>query len=437
MADIGLETYEIFKQIENTSSKNDKVAIIKANSGNEEFKSFLKFLYDEMITTGLSSKKINKKISLKDVDTKEFEEPMQVMNYLMKFNTGTDTIIYSVQRFLETIEDEEYKEFLKSVFTKSYKCGITSGSVNKALGKDFIKEFKVQLAHPYSKFSDKVNDWFGITQKLDGHRTLAIIKDGNVTFRTRKGHEINGLDELKEDFLNFYQSGKAVVFDGEVTIEDDSIPMEKVFQETSKLLRKDGIKTGLKFNMFDFIPYEDFFDGETVLRYKERRMSLTHLFNHNSYKPRHIGLVKMLYSGYDKDEIGKWLAYALENGWEGIMLNLDTPYYCKRHSGILKVKEFSDCDVLVSDVFEGQGKYEGTLGGIVIDYKDWKVKVGSGFTDEQRDYFWKNKDEIVGKIVQVQHFGETTNQKDEALSLRFPVFKNTRLDKTLEDISYE
>ena len=52
--------YSIFKEIENTSGKNDKIAIIKANSDHIEFTEYLKLLYDDMIVTGLSSTKIGK-----------------------------------------------------------------------------------------------------------------------------------------------------------------------------------------------------------------------------------------------------------------------------------------------------------------------------------------------------------------------------------------
>ena len=77
------------------------------------------------------------------------------------------------------------------------------------------------------------------------------------------------------------------------------------------------------------------------------------------------------------------------------------------------------------------------LGGITIDYKSNLVSVGSGFTDEERDYYWNNKDEIIGKIVDIQFFEESTNQKDDGISLRFPTFKSVRSDKTEDDINYD
>ena len=89
------------------------------------------------------------------------------------------------------------------------------------------------------------------------------------------------------------------------------------------------------------------------------------------------------------------------------------------------------CDIMCLRVEEGEGKYEGKLGKIICDYKGYELGVGSGFTDEEREYFWNNPQKIINKIVEVQYFEESKNSKGE-LSLRFPVFKWVREDKNKE-----
>ena len=69
------------------------------------------------------------------------------------------------------------------------------------------------------------------------------------------------------------------------------------------------------------------------------------------------------------------------------------------------------------------------MGLIKCDYKGYELGVGSGFTDEQRHYYWKHRDEIVGKIVQIKYKGETKN-KQGGLSVQFPIFEIVRDDKT-------
>lgn len=433
------QVYEIFKQIEETSSKNDKVQIIKDNADNKKFKEYLKFLYDDMITTGLSTKKINKKIKIDGVETiRGFDDDLSVMEFLTNHNTGTDKIILAIQNYLNLL-DEPYREFMKKVLSKSYKCGITKSSVNKALGKGFIRDFKVQLAHSYDKFTDRVDEFF-LTQKLDGHRTLVKIDENhNVTFRTRKGHEVLGLNQITEDIKKIVTVGSsgAVILDGEITIADESVANDKIFQETSKLLRKDGDKVGLRFNVFDVLPYGEFLEGKSTQQYSERRNALDYLFSKNSVETPYLTLVPVIYQGKDKEVIPELLKQYTDLGHEGLMLNNAKGFYqTKRTPDLLKIKSFFSCDGIVKDIFEGSGKYEGMLGGIYITFEDQVVRVGSGFTDDERKLYWDNPETIIGSVGEYQYFEQTTNQKG-GTDLRFATWKSLRDDKNVEDINYE
>lgn len=449
---MSFSVYEIFESIKNTSGKNDKIEIIKSHGDNIEFQEFLKFLYDEMITTGLSAKKINKQVKPQAGIVTHFQTPLAVMGYVSEFNTGTDNNILHVQTYLHGLE-EPYQTFMSDVLSKSYKCGITASSINKALGKGFIAEFKVQLAHPYEKFADRVDDTFYLTLKLDGHRTLVFIifEDGKVSdikFRTRKGHEITGLNEIKNEMMNSLNAIKFaktenIVLDGEITILDDYTNPESVFQSTSKIIRKDGEKTGLKFHVFDCLKESDFWLGKSRLIYTERRGAIEAMFKNCFVNTKYIVKVPTLYSGSDVAEIAKWSDKVTKLGYEGIMLNTSGGFYqTKRTPDLLKVKKFHSADILCTDVFEGEGRLSGTLGGIYVDFKGTKVGVGTGFTDEQRDYYWNNQDKIVGEIVEIKYFEESTNQKDDSISLRFPVFqdlkfKTIRDDKGEGDVNYD
>ena len=120
---------------------------------------------------------------------------------------------------------------------------------------------------------------------------------------------------------------------------------------------------------------------------------------------------------------------------EGVMVNLDTPYECKRTKNLIKVKKFYTYDLLVTGVEEGTGKNAGKLGAVIVDFKGNPVKVGSGFTDTQRENIWRCPDMIVGSVIEVK-YKEVTKNKDTGLeSLQFPVFVGIRED--LKEVSYE
>ena len=427
--------YSIFKEIENTSGKNDKIAIIKANSDNNEFKEYLKFLYDDMIVTGLSSKKIGKEID-ESFDT-YFEDEIEVMNYLRNNNTGRDIDIANVQNFIDSyLSDDRWVKFLEEVFTKSYKCGITSSSVNKAIP-DLIPTFSCQLAHPYEKHADKVKSAFYLTQKLDGHRTLVRINGEKITFRTRKGHEIFGLDEIERELRGLFPklSGFDIVLDGEITVIDESV--EDVFGETSKIIRKDGSKTGLKFHIFDAVTHEEFVNGVSEFPYSDRRHDMDIVSEVFFGEAVFSSILPVLYHGDDINEIAKWSNWATDNGHEGIMLNIGSGLYkTKRTSDLLKVKKFHSCDGIVKDMYEGTGKYVGMLGGVVVTFENQLANIGSGFTDNERKIYWDNPELIINKVCEYQYFEKTENQNG-GTDLRFATWKMIREDKDENDLNYE
>ena len=62
------------------------------------------------------------------------------------------------------------------------------------------------------------------------------------------------------------------------------------------------------------------------------------------------------------------------------------------------------------------------LSAIFVEHKGNTVRVGSGFTIEQRQHLLKHPEDIMNKVVTVQYFEESQNQNGE-FSLRFPVLK--------------
>ena len=93
------------------------------------------------------------------------------------------------------------------------------------------------------------------------------------------------------------------------------------------------------------------------------------------------------------------------------------------------------CDLKIIDFEEGEGNFKGTLGATLVEYKDNIVKVGSGYSLEERNYIWKHKKELIGRIMEVSYFEESINSKTGLASLRFPVFKNIR--EIGKEVSYE
>ena len=418
------EVIKIFKQIQNTSSTNDKKAIIAANKDNELFKKCLVFLLDSNIVTGISDKKLNKFVGMSGHELNSFEE---VMEYLADFNSGSDMDIGTIQGFIEN-QPEEYQVFYKQMVTKKFRLGCDKKVVNSVIH-SLIPSWDVQQAYPISEKNEpKDGEWFALSQKLNGNN-CAYYKGQLIS---RQGKPFTGLDHIIKD-IEQLPKHENYMFNGELIRKNyDNLSDNDNFQIGTGIINSDDSdKSCIKFVIYECIPNEEFENGESKLKYKARREQILNPLTTaiSRLNTDNLEVVSIIYEGSDKSVIQPLLDKADKDGWEGLMLNKDTKWKNKRNNGILKVKSFKHADIRCTDIVEGDGKYKGTLGLIKCDYKGYELGVGSGFTDEQRKYYWNNPDEIIGKIVQIKFKGETKN-KNGGISVQFPIFEIVRNDKS-------
>lgn len=418
------EIKENFYLIKNEGSIKKKQELLKDMMSNKVFARVLYFAFNDYIVTGLSSKKINKKIDYKAKN--EFGNDITtLMWYLLENNTGKDVDIAIVQAFIE--DNLEHKDFIVDLVTKNIKVGITATTINK-VRPNFIPEFGVQLANSYDlKYVDGKD--FIITLKLDGSRMIAIKESDEIKFFSRQGKEITELVEIEEEFKEFPNG----VYDGELLAIGEFEDSKSQFKETMKRSRIKGEKTGLKFMIYDFISdIDDFKNGKDETECIDRKNNVRDIINVFG-KSEFIQYLEPLYVGNDITQITKYSDLVIKQGQEGIMINLcKSPYETKRVNHLLKVKEFHTLDLRVIDKKEGTNRNKGKLGALVVDYKGFEVSVGSGYTDTLREELWNDED-IVGSIIEISYFEETCD-KDGNLSLRFPVFIRRRDDKN--EVSY-
>lgn len=147
------------------------------------------------------------------------------------------------------------------------------------------------------------------------------------------------------------------------------------------------------------------------------------LTQENVYELTDGNIDKRLYLGWannpSNENLEKLMLKMLADGHEGVIVR------CKSFKGTLwwKVIPYKYADIRVTGVKQGTGKYKGMIGSLLTNYGS----VGSGLNDEQREWFWSHRNELIGSIVQVK-YRETT----EAGKLRFPSFLRFRTDKNEE-----
>jgi len=413
---------DLFELLTQTSSSLAKKDILIENSGNERFMLFIDYLLNPFLVTGISEKKISK-----DTDkppTQIFESFPDLMGYILENNTGSDEVIANIRQFLEA-QEPDMKDFYASIITKSAKLGCDVKSVNKAFGKEFIPQWEVQQSYNIEKYPLKEDEWFSLSVKLNGVR--GTFFDGKIF--SRQGKEITGLEHITADISQLFPNADDWVLDGELVRKNtDGLSDNENFRIGTGLLGQDDAdKSCMQFVVFDFLPKNEFKQGESILTYKERLSALKKLEEKISeQKLTAITVVEILYTGTDTSKIDFFLDEMVSEDKEGLMLNRDSKYSCKRHNGILKVKRFYTVDLKVTAVEEGSGRNAGRLGAFVVDYKGNSLNVGSGMSDQQREEFWAVRDDLSGRVIEVKYKEESSDKKTGLYSLQFPIFVSLR-----------
>lgn len=410
---------EIVKELESVTSTKAKEHILRKNADNTVLQKVLFYTYGDM-QYGIQKKTVEKMTFENDEDYR-WDNVWSMFEDLSKSNINNDLVL-KISNTVGYYTDKNIQDLLLKILLKDLRCNINVKSINKAIP-NLIPQHQIMLA---SKFEGKLKGKVSMSLKMDGIRNSILIENGNIKHISRQGKVVLGLEELNESLRK--QNLDGYMLDGELIRKNiDNIPSDDNFRLTTKIVNsKSTDKRGLEFVVFDIVPIEDYYKGESKLLYEERLKLLENLIEENEF----IRLVPKFGITDDVEYIYKVLDDVVNNGEEGLMLNtLNGKYgFGKRSKDILKVKKFEDADVLVTNVLEGEGKFKGKLGKIEVQFK-YKDKVyinyiGSGFNEFERDYFWVHKEELIGKIVTIKYFELSKNEKGE-VGFRFGTWKGS------------
>lgn len=406
-------------EIKNTQGTNNKIDLLSTKKEDKLLLSVLNLLFNPTISTKLASKKIEKDIDI-ELEHKTLISDIEFINFLQNECTGKDSDILSVQEYIDNFQTKIERETLKEIACQSLSIGMDYKNINKALGYQLVELLEPMLAYPLEKRMDKIknSERFSASLKLDGFRALIKFTERDIEAYSRNGLKLEGFDDFLaeiKDSLPFVN----MIYDGELLTQKVYKDSAEGFRALSKVARTKGRKNpeDLCFHCFDCVPYDEFIEGESKKTYLDRRFDLEQIQESNYIKVvKSLGLFTV-----DSPDLFMLLDDVVANGSEGLMLNnLESKYETKRSTGILKMKKFHTCDIRCVGVEEGTGNFKGTLGSIVCDYKGYKLNVGTGFSQAEREYYWNNPSLLIGNIVEIRYFEESSNSKDGGLSLRFP-----------------
>ena len=417
---------EAINVLRHESGALKKQEVLREFKDNEDFRKLLYYALNPMLTYKVSERTLTRQMQYDPAITLTLCSIYEICETLSKRKALDDATVYQVIAFLSVCPPVE-RELYTKLLAKTLRLGVTAKTVNKVI-QGLVPEWEVQQAYPIDEYPLKDGVWFALTQKLNGVR--ATYYKGKLY--ARSGVPYDGLDHIT-NVLNFEDD--SYVFDGELTLlGKGELSDNEAFRKATGIINSDAAhKTEICYTIFDVVPTQEFENGESSSSYRERRRVLD-LIAGILPATNHVFVLPVLYSGTDQSKIGELLDRMVEEDKEGLIVNLDVPYKRKRHNGILKVKKFYTMDLPIIECEEGSGRLAGTLGAFVLDYKGNEVRVGSGFTDEQRALYWRRREELAGVLCEVKYKEKSSDKNTGAESLQFPVFLSLRTDK--DGVSY-
>lgn len=422
-------------ELQNASGSKAKCEVIKKYASDEQFCSFLYFALNPFITYNLSEKTIQTDFPDQRSDASSmFNDIFSCCMYLSRLRGIDMATIRQVRTLLSSYSKVEQELYIK-LLSKTLRLGVTAKTVNKVIP-GLIPTWEVQQAFPIEKYPVKRGAKFWLTQKLNGVR--ATYYKGELF--ARSGVPYDGMAHIIrciQDRVIRLTGMDDVVLDGELTLRDrGDLCDNEAFRIATGIINSDSdIKEEIKYTIFDILPYSEMFESESMSCPYSVRRELLDAIKDNFDDSAPVSVLPILYSGTDQRMIDTLLDKMVQEDKEGLMLNLDVPYKRTRHKGILKVKRFYTMDLSVIRCEEGDGRLSGMLGALVVDFHGNEVKVGSGFSDEQRRTLWSIRQNLEGVICEVKYKEVSSDKSTGLSSLQFPIFVGLRTDKT--EPSYE
>lgn len=412
---------ELQKLVDELNESNSVLAKKEVLKKYPQCKKILSYVYSPFLQYNITSKNLQKRNDLvEDTDLDLFE----LLDKLSSREITGHKALAITNGFIQ--QNSQYSELIYNIIDKNLKTRTDAKVINAVFPKT-VDQFNVQLADSFDKNQNRVDfdkdTWYS-SRKLDGVRCLAIIDGtGDISLLSRAGKEFETLGKIEEELKSLHLIN--VVFDGEVCLVDEN--GNEDFQSVIKeIRRKNHTIESPKFKVFDVIDYHDFLEGKGKKKFSDRYEFIPQYLGGDL---KHVERIEQIIIE-NTEHLLSMADDAVESGWEGLIIRKDVPYEGKRSKNMLKVKKFYDAEYVVNDVemgpfrviIDGKEVTEEMLSAVMIEHKENVVRVGSGFSIDQRRQYYKDPSQILGKTMTVQYFEETIDQNG-LYSLRFPTVK--------------
>jgi ATP-dependent DNA ligase len=429
-------------------SQKVKQDLIRDNMS-PELETIIRISFDPFLTTKLHKLEVLPESS-NDLPTDTFPTLKDLSERLFVAPAANDSLRKEAHDLVNRSPlSLEQRKMLAKILTKRVNIGIGAKLINKAVGKPLVPDPSLMLAEDDES---QISKWSNIVieEKYDGVRVIAIVKGDDVAYFTRSFNELPGrcLQKITRE-IRLLLNGidvphPGIFFDGELT----DLNRKSVSGKVTQMLKgnpADSIGDDMLYNIFDVEEAQVLETGKGVNPFYRRRELLETMFKNNKWnlivdrlieqKNEKVELTSLVLANSittdDHSLIHKTYKELVDVGGEGVIVKSpDHLYECKRSKSWIKIKEVNDCDLIIKGWYPGEGKREGYIGGLICEDSsgEVKVKVGSGFTEEDLKTLSQDPDGLVGKIAACQ-YNVVINDKTGGWSLFLPRFIEVRHDK--------
>lgn len=416
---------KILNQLAALPSRNDKLALLQSHVENDVLKQFFHLALDPMVTFGI--KKIPDYVQGAGTHRLPYAFS-QLSELVQRTKTGNEGVAHLASILASLNENDA--EVIKRIIAKDPRCGVST-TANK-VWKGLVFDFPVLKASPYDEKTIKNITFPAYSQtKLDGARIALVVKNGSVTCLSSSGREITThgvFDCLAQTFDGVVLDGELLVKSADGNFADRKTGNGVVNQAVQGTISPAGAAS-LHAVLFDLVPLADWKAGKGAETYAVRYAHLA-----SATLPAVCSVVDTRTVDSEAEAV-QHFKEMLAAGQEGTILkDMCSTWEGKRKKDQIKFKGILTCDLLVTGVAAGTGKYAGKVGALACQSADGEVQVnvGTGLTDADRDLDF---DFYVGKVVEVQYNERICNKTAGSVwSLFLPRFVRVRIDKDVADV---
>lgn len=414
------EIYRIIDGIANTSSKNGKEDLVKKFASDDEFKRVLEYAYNPFKTYGIAQRPNGVVSSSGVFDDNTWDFLDRLISRRLTGNDARDALVAELSRL-----DSESAELLWRIIKKDLRAGFSESTINKSI-KGLIPDFPYMRCclNKDTKLENyRWKDGVFSQEKADGMFANVNHEIGGlVTITSRQGSPFP-MDEFTSLVSAVHQRLKeGTQSHGELLVvrDDKILPREQSNGILNSVLK--GGSFGLNetpiYMIWDQIPLSAVVTkGKYDVSYIDRYADLVAQVGGND---NHIQMIptRIVHS---LNEALEHYREMLSQGKEGTIIKNPIAIWRDGTSkDQCKMKLEVDVDLEIVGFLPGEGKNASTFGSIVTRSSDGLLEVAvSGYKDADRVAIWKDKDNIIGRIMSVRANAVMVPQKDGGLHSLF------------------